>query len=223
MMNINEKTYWTLALVLIWSLSSIGQTATPDLSGYRIRYNDVLEVSIFGNPDLNKQAVVPPDGIISFALIGEVSVIDMTPRELESKLTNLYTKFLVNPVVSVSMHIFEAKQVFIIGEVRIPGPKPYDSTRTFADYMVLAGGFTPEANLKRCMIIRANAPTVKEKLNLKDFNKHGTLPQITLYPEDTVYIPRRSPYVIYGWGEWSQFIGIILGATTLYLILSKQI
>ena len=222
-MNTRHIIFWTLALVLMWSQLSFGQTVTPDLSGYRIRYNDVLDVSIFANPELGKQAVVPPDGIISFPLIGELSVIDMTPRELENKLTNLYTKFLVNPVVSVSMHIFEAKQVYIIGEVRIPGPKPYDSTRTFADYMVLAGGVTPEANLKRCMIIRANAPTVQEKLNLKDFAKHGILPQITLYPDDTVYIPRRSPYIIYGWGEWSQFIGIILGAATLYLILAKQL
>jgi len=221
MLNTRQITFWTLSLVLMWSLLSIGQTVTTDLSGYRIRYNDVLDVSIFANPELGKQAVIPPDGIISFPLIGEVSVIGLTPRELENKLTTLYQKFLVNPVVSVSMHIFEAKQVFIIGEVRIPGPKPYDSTKTFADYMVLAGGVTPEANLKRCMIIRANAPTVQEELNLKDFAKHGILPQITLYPEDTVYIPRRSPYVIYGWGEWSQFIGIILGATTLYLIIAK--
>jgi polysaccharide export outer membrane protein len=182
----------------------------------------VLEITIFANPDLTKQAVIPPDGIISFALIGEVSVIGLTPRELENKLDSLYLTYLVNPVVSVSLHIFTAKQVYIIGEVRNPGPKPYDSTRTFADYMILAGGFTQDANVKKCMLIRAGSPTVKEQINLKEFAKHGTLPPITLYPEDTVFIPRRSAYVIYGWSEWGQFLGIVLGATTLYLIIAKM-
>jgi len=196
--------------------------AQTDSSGeYRIRYNDAIDVSVFNNPDLHKQAIVPPDGIISFALIGEVNVMGLTPRELEQRLETLYTKFLVNPVVSVSLGMFEAKKVYMIGEVHNPGPIPYDSTRTLADYLILCGGPTPNANLKKCMIIRASATDLREEVNLKKFVQEGERFEVPIYPEDTVYIPRRSPYIVSGWAEWSQFLNIILGITTLYLIFTR--
>ncbi len=209
-----------LLTLLIGCLSASAQSTTPE--SYRIRYNDVIETSVFGNPDLGKQAVVPPDGVVSFPLIGETSVIDLTPRELERKLGKLYAEYLVNPIVSVSMNIFESTKVYIIGEVYNPGPLPYDSTHTLADYLILTGGITPDANPKKCLIIRAGAPDMQQEINLKQFIKEGTRPEIPLYPDDTVYIPRRSRYMISGWAEWSQFLNIILGATTLYLILSRE-
>ncbi len=45
--------------LLIGCLSASAQSSTSE--GYHIRYNDAIEVSVFGNPDLGKQAVVPPD------------------------------------------------------------------------------------------------------------------------------------------------------------------
>ena len=220
MINTRHLLLWILTAVLLGNLPAIAQIETP--SGYRIRYNDAIEISIFGNPELGKQAIVPPDGIVSFALIGEVSVIDLTARELEKKLEMQYKKFLVNPVVSVSLGTFEPKKVYIIGEVNNPGPFPYDSTRTLADYLILSGGTTPAANLKKCLIIRAGAPDLREEVNLKKFIKEGIRFEIPLYPDDTVYIPRRSPYVMVGWAEWSQFLNILLAGATLYLILRRE-
>ena len=208
-----------LALVLISSLSVIAQTESTD--SYRIRYNDAIDVSVFGNPDLHKQAIVPPDGIISFALIGDIKVMGLTARELEQELETLYATYLVNPVVSVSLGTFEAKKVYVIGEVHNPGAIPYDSTRTLADYLILAGGTTPNANLKKCLIIRSDAPDSREEVNLNKFVKEGKRFEIPIHPDDTVYIPRRSPYILSGWAEWSQFLNIILGVTTLYLIITR--
>jgi polysaccharide export outer membrane protein len=209
-----------VTLSLLWG---IGLGAQTDIvRGYRIGYNDAIEVSVYGNPELGKQAIVPPDGIISFPLVGEASVIGMTPRQLEEELEQLYSEFLVEPVVSVSLNIFEPKNVYIIGEVHNPGALPYDSTRTLADYLIMVGGTTPEANLKTCLIIRASAPDVREEINLKKFIQEGIRYEIPLYPDDTVYIPRRSPYMLSGWAEWSQFLNIILGATTLYLLLTRD-
>jgi polysaccharide export outer membrane protein len=208
-----------LCLVLLFNLPISAETNVP--FGYRIRYNDIIDVSVYGNPELAKQAIVPPDGIVSFALIGEVSILDLTARELEKRLEELYKQYLVNPVVSVSFGTFEAKKVYIIGEVFMPGPFAYDSTRTLADYLILSGGTTPSANLKKCLIMRAGTQGVREELNLKKFVEEGERLNIPLYPNDTVYIPRKSPYIIYGWAEWSQFLNIILGITTLYLIFTR--
>lgn len=219
-MNTSRTATLVLLTFLIGCLSLSAQSITPE--GYRIRHNDVIEVAVFGNPELDKQAVVPPDGIVSFPLIGETLVIGLTPRELEQKLEKLYTTYLVNPTISVSMNIFEPTKVYIIGEVNSPGPIPYDSTHTLADYLILSGGVTSDANLKKCMIIRAGAPGLQQEVNLKQFVKNGTRPEIPVYPDDTIYIPRRSRYLISGWAEWSQFLSIILGATTLYLLLSKD-
>ncbi len=209
-----------LMALLIGCLSASAQSSASE--GYRIRHNDAIETSVFGNPDLAKQAVVPPDGIISFPLIGETSVIGLTPRELEQKLEKQYAEYLVNPIISVSMNTFEPTIIYIIGEVYNPGSLPYDSTHTLADYLILAGGITPEANPKKCLIIRASAPDMQQEINLKQFVKEGIRPEIPIYPNDTIYIPQRSRYIISGWADWSQFLNIILGATTLYLVLSRE-
>ena len=211
---------YLILLILLYNLTLLAQT---DISpGYHIRHNDALDVSVFGNPDLHKNAIVPPDGIISFALIGEVYVIGLTARELEKALEQRYQNFLVNPVISISLGTFESTKVYIIGEINHPGPIPYDSTKTLADYLILSGGFTPAANLKKCLIIRSGAPDLREEINLKKFIKEGVRYEIPLYPDDTVFIPRRSPYVLVGWSEWSQFLNILLAGATLYLILRRE-
>ncbi|MGC8843574.1 MAG: polysaccharide biosynthesis/export family protein, partial [bacterium] len=48
---------------------------------YRISPADVLDITVWGEPDLSKQVVVPPDGKITYPLIGEIDVIGLTTQE----------------------------------------------------------------------------------------------------------------------------------------------
>ena len=46
--------------------------ATPDQDKYLLGPEDAIEISVWKEPDLNKQLVVRPDGKITYPLIGEV-------------------------------------------------------------------------------------------------------------------------------------------------------
>ena len=45
---------------------------------YLIGPGDVLEISVWNEPDLSKKLIVPPDGVISFPLINPIKVTNLT-------------------------------------------------------------------------------------------------------------------------------------------------
>ena len=51
--------------------------------GYLIGDEDVLQISVWGNPELNIQVPVRPDGMISFPLVGDVKARGVSPEELK--------------------------------------------------------------------------------------------------------------------------------------------
>ncbi len=50
---------------------------------YHLGSGDVIEISVWKDPELSRNLVVPPDGIISFPLIGSIDVTHLTVSELK--------------------------------------------------------------------------------------------------------------------------------------------
>lgn len=70
--------------------------------------------------------------------------------------------------------------VFITGEVKTPGAKPYVISSSAEEYIGLAGGLTVRANLASAVIYKADGTTVKLR------------PRVNIDPGDTIYIPERT-------------------------------
>src|SRR5688500_8818251 len=66
-----------------------GPAQQPD-SGAVVRYevqpSDVLQVSVWREPELSQQVLVRPDGAFSFPLAGEISAVGKTVEELRREL-----------------------------------------------------------------------------------------------------------------------------------------
>src|SRR5207245_1440800 len=115
---------------------------------------DVLEVVVFGNPDVSRTVTVRPDGMISLPLIGEVAAAGQTPEQLRQQLARLFASFVRNPQVTVIVRELHKVRVSVLGQVTRPGVVPLRGSMTALQAMTLAGGPTRRALLNRAHIIR---------------------------------------------------------------------
>ena len=84
--------------------------------GYVIGEEDILQISIWGNPELTVTVPVKPDGTISMHLIGDVKAAGLTPLELKAELEKGLSKYLKTPNVSVIVTDVRSFRVFVLGE-----------------------------------------------------------------------------------------------------------
>jgi polysaccharide biosynthesis/export protein len=137
-------------------------------SEYIISSEDLLEISVYGEADLNTEARVTREGTINYPLLGTIKASGLTARQLEKNITELLEKdYLVSPQVTVA--IKEYGKVSIIGEVKIPGSYQMKERLTLAQAIALAGGFTDEADLSRIKVIRTSG--AKKETIIVDLDK----------------------------------------------------
>ena len=68
---------FALRFLLLFALFGPGlalSEETASMKDYLIHPSDVLEISVYGEPELTRELVVRPDGKISFPLIGDIGV-----------------------------------------------------------------------------------------------------------------------------------------------------
>ncbi|MBU1977581.1 MAG: polysaccharide biosynthesis/export family protein, partial [Gammaproteobacteria bacterium] len=93
-------------------------------SGYQIGPEDVLEISVWKEDGLKKEALVRPDGGLTFPLIGEVHAAGKTALQLKKEIAQRLEKFIPDPVVSVSLLRVGGNKIYVIGKVTKPGEFP---------------------------------------------------------------------------------------------------
>src|SRR6266566_8859779 len=83
---------------------------------------DLLEISVFEIPELNRTVRVSERGTISLPLLGEMEVRGLTGMQVEEVLRDALTqKYLQDPQVSVFIREYGSKKVSVIGAVGKPG------------------------------------------------------------------------------------------------------
>ena len=175
-------------------LSTIDASASkmPAVSPeYRVGESDMLQISVWKEPDLSKTVSVRPDGMISLPLIGELKVMGMTSGEIQDAVASKLKAYLLNPRVTVEITEIKSRRVFITGEVVRPGLYPLAGPTTVLQLIAQAGGFTPFAKRKNIVILRPeNGVQQKYPFNYSNV-VHGRAPEqnIPLAPGDTVVVP----------------------------------
>jgi len=130
------------------------QVAGIDPSTYRVGPEDVLEISVWREETLKKEALVRPDGGISYPLIGEVQVAGKTVLEIRDEIARRLEKFIPEPAVSVAIFKVGSQRVYVIGKVNKPGDFPVGRYVDVLQALSMAGGLTPFADANDIRIMR---------------------------------------------------------------------
>src|SRR5262249_46454497 len=89
---------------------------------YRIGKDDLIEIGVFGVPELSAISRVTATGTISLPLLGPVDVADHSPQEVERKIEDGLKKNYINdPHVTVFVREYASQPVSVIGAVKHPG------------------------------------------------------------------------------------------------------
>jgi polysaccharide export outer membrane protein len=173
------------------------QPATPpgETSKYLIGPGDMLQISVWHNPELSTNVPVRPDGRISTPLVTDVVAAGRTPEELGHDIETRLKKFVSDPLVTVMVSSFVgpySQQVRIVGEASTPKALPYLAHMTVLDAMISVGGLTPYASGNRAKLVRrVGGKETETTLRLSDLLKSGDLSANTeLQPGDIIIIPQ---------------------------------
>jgi polysaccharide export outer membrane protein len=117
----------------------------PAAAEYLIAPNDVLELTVYGVPELNRRARVGPDGTVHFPPAGRVSVGGLSLSDARARIQDLLVqKSVIRKPQAVAdeviVEIVDFRPFFVTGDVAKPGEYPYSPGLTVRQAIALAGG-----------------------------------------------------------------------------------
>lgn len=163
-------------------------TADPD---YVIGPQDVVDISVWKEPELSRSVPVRPDGRISLPLINDIQAAGLTPGQLGAQIASGLTKYVTNPQVTVIISQINSQRIYILGEVARAGSYTLLPDMTVLQALSDAGGFTPFANSKKIYVLRQdNGKQQKIPFNYKEvISGKNPSQNIAVKAGDTIIVP----------------------------------
>jgi polysaccharide export outer membrane protein len=150
---------WSTLLLLAAVHTAVGQDAT-----YTVKPGDLLTISVWKEPDLQRPVLVRPDGMFSFPLAGEVDARGKTVSQLNTILAERLSKYIADAVVTVSIQEIKGNKVYVIGQVNKPGEFIVNPSVDVMQALSMAGGLTAFANAGQIIVLRRLANGSKQSL-----------------------------------------------------------
>jgi polysaccharide export outer membrane protein len=160
---------------------------------YVLRPGDTLTLQYRLTPDLNQTVVVQPDGFISVNVAGDLKVAGLTVPEAHELIVHKDEVSLNKPELNLILEEFTHPSIVIAGEVAKPGQIELKEHTTALSAVLLAGGFTGDAQTGQVLLFRKVDDERLEvtKLDLSDFRRTSRMKHdMGLQPGDMLLVPR---------------------------------
>jgi polysaccharide biosynthesis/export protein len=152
---------------------------------------DSVRISFPAAPELNQTQKIGSDGTLSLPLVGEVAAAGKTVGELQVELARLYKPQLQDNEVLVTLDT-RAVPVVVSGAVQKPGKIVFERPATVLEAIMEAGGFTPEADLKKVSLIRiVKGEHESQIIDLRALMQGKPIPAIYCSGGDVIYVPEK--------------------------------
>ena len=183
-----ERTAGLLAAVGLLLLTAAPLRAEE----YTIGPEDVLQVSVWMHPELERTLTVSADGDITFPPLGEVKAAGQTPAQLAARLGDRLSTYLRRTTtVTVTVAQYLSRSVYISGAVARPGRYGFEKIPNLVDVLNQAGGPTPGADLSQVQLLRreggARVPVSVDVARALAEGAEEVLPG--LRPGDSILVP----------------------------------
>lgn len=155
----------------------------------RLGPDDVLQVLIYGHPDLSsaEQGVrVDQDGNVDLPLLGPVPVGGLTIGQARAAIEERATTYVRDPAVSVSVLEYAPHQFFVLGAVQTSGAylieRPLDALQALS----YGGGLRAGADHEQVALLRRE----DDRLEVRFFNAASPGPDgmVGVLPGDVIFV-----------------------------------
>lgn len=180
---------------------------------YQLSPNDQVLIHAPDAEEINDRPFrIDDDGTLTLPLVGMVKAAGMTSVQLEQELTTELKKYIVNPVVTVTVVQFRNAPVTFEGEFQKPGMYSLQGRHTLVEMLSTVGGTTTAAS-RRLKITRKNesgpiplpgasedpgGKTSSVQINLSALNDVNPAEDIELEPYDVISVEKAEKIYTYG-------------------------
>ncbi len=158
---------------------------------YVVGVTDLLQITVWKNPELSGRVVVRSDGMISVPLLDDVQAEGLKAEELKEVITEALSEYVMNPDVTVVVTGMNSNTVSIMGGVNRNGEIPLQKQTRVLQAIARAGGFSAWAKKSKVRILRPTGDGLVEYRFDYDAYLAGKAPgsNIVLKPGDTIVVP----------------------------------
>jgi polysaccharide biosynthesis/export protein len=174
--------------------------------------DDVIDLTVYGVPELVLKVRVESDGSVSLPLIGDLKLAGLTVRDAQLHIANELVQrgLVLKPQVSIFVETFATQGVTVYGEVVTPGVYPPIGPRRLFDVISIAGGFTPKAG-HTVTIVHKRLQDREQVIDLSG-DRNNEEANVQIYPGDTIIVSKAG--VVYVLGEVNKPGAFLMGNNT---------
>jgi polysaccharide biosynthesis/export protein len=178
---------------------------------------DLIEIAVYGIPELSQKARISSSGDVYLPLIDYVHIGGLTPEEAQGLIEKKLSEggFVRNPHVTLMVNESASSVVSVLGEVSRPGIYPLLGERRLLDVVSAAGGLTERAG-RTITITHRHDQEHRETISLAEElaqSKEGNVPVVA---GDTVVVSKAG--VCYVVGEVGKPSGFIMDGDSLSVL-----
>lgn len=199
--------HFLLATIFSLFLAGCASSGTPTappadaattVANYHIGVDDIVQVTVWRNPELGITVPVRPDGKITVPLVGDVDAGGRTPSEVAADIQTQLAAYVRDPQVAVILTDLRSHEylsrIRVTGAVKQPVSIPYRQGMTVLDAVLAAGGVTEFAAADRTDLYRRDDGGVTQQypVRLDRILGNGDLTtNFPVAPGDVITVPER--------------------------------
>ncbi|HMF78071.1 MAG TPA: polysaccharide biosynthesis/export family protein [Bryobacteraceae bacterium] len=161
--------------------------SSVDSNSYKVGPADVLSVKVWNEEKFSGPVVVHQDGMITLPLVGDLTAGGTTPKDIEKVIAAALAKYVMKPLVTVTVQEVVSKRYYLDGMASHPGEYQLAVPTTILEAISKAGGLQDFANAKKIFVLRGDK---RISFNYKDVLHGKRMEQnIQVEPGDHIVIP----------------------------------
>jgi polysaccharide biosynthesis/export protein len=205
----------------IGSKTTKGVPEKEPYSQYRVGPRDILNITVWGHPELTIPAgqfrsageagnVVGEDGTFFYPFAGVVQAAGRTVEEIRDELIKKLSKYIEQVQLDVRVAAYRSQRAYIVGEVAQPGVQlVQDIPLTVLEAINNAGGVTPAADLRNITLTRDDKTYSVNLLSL--YEGGDTTQNVLLQNGDVLNVPDNQFNKVFVLGETTLGRGFAIG------------
>ena len=164
---------------------------------YRVGPGDVLSVTVPGllergngegkGGDNLGGFRVYTSGKVLLPLVGGVEVAGLTVEQIQTKLIDVFSAYIKQPVVSVEIVDFKSQPLYLLGKFNKPGLVYLDRPTSLLHGLALGNGLADQANLRGARVVRNDKVLPVDIYQL--LYNNDLRQNIQLRQGDAIYVP----------------------------------
>ncbi|MCL2589697.1 MAG: polysaccharide export protein EpsE [Betaproteobacteria bacterium] len=196
-----------LSILVLAALGFVGVAQAADEREYVLGPGDVVRITVFQNPDLTTETRVSENGMLSFPLLGAVSVGGKSTSAAEQEIATRLKDggFVRQPQVNVLPIQIRGNQVSVLGQVNRPGRFPLETANLRLTDMIAAAGGIVAGGMGSggadvvIFVGMRNGKQVRREIDIPLLFLNGDMSNdMVMAGGDIIYVHRAPMFYIYG-------------------------